>query len=285
MHVPQNIIAVIFDFDDTLTDDSTTKLLVSAGVNPSRFWREQMPELYNQGWDPSLAYLQSMLDLVGKGKPLDRLSNAQLRQFGSTLTFYKGIPQVFDDLHALVRKFEVSRPAIEFYAISGGLEEIVRGSTIAKYFHGIWGCCFAENDGVVRCVQNVISSTEKTKYIFAINKGMHDVCRKEPYKVNEFVDAQERRIPIENMIYIGDGLTDVPCFSVVSSFRGKAFGVFDPTKEESPKKAWEKLIAPKRVVTMNSPHYGPKDDLGALLRAAVTEICLRMDTRMGAVRM
>src|SRR5947207_410390 len=79
------------------------------------------------------------------------------------------------------------------------------------------------------------------------------------------------------MIYIGDGLTDVPCFSLMEQFGGQAFGVFDPLKGESPKKAWEQLVAPKRVSTMNSPRYRKKDDLGALLRAAVESIWFKLD--------
>jgi len=71
----------------------------------------------------------------------------------------------------------------------------------------------------------------------------------------------------------------------MEQFNGKAFGVFDPQKRESPKKAWEQLVAPRRVATMNSPRYGPQDDLGALLRAAVEAICLTMDARTGAAGM
>jgi len=81
------------------------------------------------------------------------------------------------------------------------------------------------------------------------------------------------------VIYVGDGLTDVPCFSLIQKAGGTAFGVFDPQKKGSPKKAWEQLVAPHRVSTMNSPRYGPTDDLGALLRAAVKQICIQMDLR------
>jgi hypothetical protein len=108
------------------------------------------------------------------------------------------------------------------------------------------------------------------------------MIRREPFIVNQKVEHADRRIPIENMIYIGDGLTDVPCFSVMEQFKGQSFGVFNPEREGSPKKAWEQLIAPRRVVTMNSPRYGKKDDLGALLRVAVRQICLRLDTRVRA---
>jgi len=285
MAAPQNIVAVIFDFDDTLTDDSTTKLLEAHGISPGDFWQTRIVDLVRSGWDPTLAYLKLILDEVGQSKRFGSLTNQALRSFGAGLTFYQGIPELFDDLRALVSAHHASRPAVEFYIISGGLEEIIRGSNIASWFSGIWGCRFAEADGAIRHVMNTVSFTEKTKYIYAINKGLIESkdIRDHPYSVNEHVDDSDRRIPFENMIYIGDGLTDVPCFSLLTkTHKGKAFGVFDPLKEGSPKKAWEKLVAPRRVTTMNSPRYGKTDDLGALLRIAVKEICLKMDGRTGA---
>lgn len=279
MSAPQNIVAVIFDFDDTLTDDSTTKLLERYGIDPQDFWGTQMKQLTDAGWDPPLAYLKLILDNVGDGKPFGNLTNKDLRNFGATLDFYQGIPELFTDLENLVKVHEISRPSIEFYIISGGLEEVIKGSKIAHYFRGIWGSRFYEDGGRVRHIMNSLTFTEKTKHIFAINKGVESLIRSEPYVVNRKINQQDRRIPIENMIYLGDGLTDVPCFSLMDLFRGTSFGVFDPKKKGSPKKAWEQLVAPKRVVTINSPHYGESEDLGSLLRAAVTQICLRIDTR------
>src|SRR5262249_48025871 len=153
----------------------------------------------------------------------------------------------------------------------------IKGTKYAGYFKGIWGCRFSEQDGQISHVMNAISYTEKTKYIYAINKGV-DV-RAKPYAVNEAMDPQNRRVPFTNMIYIGDGLTDVPCFSMLLHFGGKGFGVFDPRKADAPKKAWQKLVTPKRVLSMNSPRYGADQDLGALLRAAVSETCLNIEVK------
>jgi len=278
MHAPQNVIAVIFDFDDTLTDESTSKLLEVHGIDTDEFWRKKVDKLIKLGWDPSLAYLKLMLDNVGEGKPLGKLSNNKLAEFGAGLGFYQGIPDLFNDLHALVANHHISRPSIEFYIVSSGLEAVIRGSSIAQYFDGIWGCRFDEQDGCISSIMNAVSFTEKTKFLYAINKGISEL-RLKPYSVNEFVDEGKRRIPFHNMIYIGDGFTDVPCFSLLNRFNGTSFGVFDPRKSDSPKKAWEKLIAPKRVSTMNSPRYGGDDDLGALLRAAVANICVRMEVQ------
>jgi len=278
MKAPQNIIALIFDFDDTLTDDSTSKLLEANNIDVKEFWNDRVKERVTAGWDPTLAYLDLILESVGDGKPLENMSNQRLREFGETLLFYDGIPDLFDDLKTIVGRHTVSRPSIEFYIVSGGLEEIITGSSIANYFSGLWGCRFDEEDGTIAKIKNVISFIEKTKFLFYINKGFHKEARSNQYLVNEYVAEDMRRIPLDNMIYIGDGITDVPCFSLIEKNRGKAFGVFNPERDESPKKAYEKLVAPKRVSTMNSPRYGESDDLGALIRAAVEEICLRLDT-------
>jgi phosphoserine phosphatase len=285
MGAPQNVVAVVFDFDDTLTDDSTTKLLEAHGIDTRDFWQNQMVRLVKAGWDPTLAYLRLILANVGPSAPLGDLTNAGLRAFGAGLKFYPGLPKLFADLQKLATEHHASRPVVEFYIISGGLEEVIRGSKVAAHFTGIWGCRFAEENGRISHVMNTVSFTEKTKYLYAINKGLTESkdIRHRPYSVNEHVEDADRRVPFENMIYIGDGLTDVPCFSLLTkTHRGKAFGVFDPLKEGSPKKAWEKLVAPRRITTMNSPRYGKTDDLGALLRTAVKEICLKMDGRTGA---
>jgi len=279
MSAPQNIIAVVFDFDDTLTDDSTTKLLAHHGIDTEEFWKVKVKSLAEEGWDPTLGYLKLILDNVGAGKALGKLSNSSLRAFGGTLKLYRGLPKLFVDLKKLAQAHTVSNPVVEFYIISGGIEEVIRGSKIAKHVHGIWGCRFAETDGVISHVKNVITFTEKTRFIFEINKGIADPDRKNPYQVNQDVPSSARRIPLSNMIYVGDGLTDVPCFSLIGHSGGEAFGVFDPSRADSPKKAWEQLAAPRRVRSLNAPKYGPTDELGALLRATVQHMCLRLDVR------
>jgi phosphoserine phosphatase len=278
MSAPQNTIAMIFDFDDTLADDSTTQLLQSGGIDAKDFWQNQTKKLVDDGWDPAMAYLTLILDNVGPGKPFEHLSNQDLRSFGGTLKFYPGLPELFARLRDMVQGFKLSNPSIEFYIVSGGLEEIIRGSTIAKHFNGIWGCQFSESEGRLHRVKRAITFTEKTKYLFEINKGL-SITTHGAYDVNKHVAQDNRRVPFDNMIYVGDGLTDVPCFSLLNQYGGTSFGVFDPAKKESPKKGWERLAIPKRVSSLNAPKYGPEDELGALLEAAVNQICGRLDLR------
>ncbi len=275
MSAPQNVVAVIFDFDDTLTDDSTTQLLASRGIDPARFWGVTMKERVDSGWDPALAYLNYIVENVGTDRQFGSLTNQDLKDFGKGLKFYNGLPGLFRDLREIASEHRISNPVVEFYVISGGLEDVIRGSSIAKHLDGIWGCQFHEEGGQIRAVKNVISFTEKTRFIFEINKGLRS--RNKPYAVNEGMDESSRRVPFRHMIYVGDGLTDVPCFSLIQRFGGKAFGVFDPKKVGSPRKAFEKLLTPHRVSSLNAPKYRKTDDLGALLRMAVSSICSEID--------
>jgi phosphoserine phosphatase len=282
MPAPQNTIALIFDFDDTLTDDSTTLLLKQHGVDTEDFWKNKVAKLVDAGWDPAPAYLNLMLDLVGDGKPLGKLSNAGLRKFGQQCNFYPGLPALFTDLKNQVKEHTLSNPSIEFYVISGGLEEVILGSSIAQHLNAVRGCRFAERGGIVAQLMNVVTFTEKTRYLFELNKAQLKPTRANPYEVNKDVPEGNRRIPFSNMIYVGDGLTDVPCFSLLNKAGGRGFGVFDPTKSGAPKKAWEQLAAPQRVKSLNAPKYGQHDELGALLRVAVQGICNALDVRTGS---
>ena len=123
-----------------------------------------MQQRVKMGWDPALAYLTYLVENSGEGRPFGKLSNATLREFGSTLKFYPGLPGLFNDLRAITKEHSLSNPCIEFFVISGGLEDIILGSKIARHLNGIRGCRFEEgaDGGVIHAVKNVISFTEKT---------------------------------------------------------------------------------------------------------------------------
>jgi hypothetical protein len=148
-----------------------TASLAQYGIDTASFWRE-CGEMASAGWDPTLAYTKRLLDHVGPGKPLDKVSNEKLREFGAKLRFYPGIPQLFKELRSIAAEHALTNPAVEFYVISGGLEEVIRGSRIARHFSGICGCRFDEEDGVIRFLQNAVSFTDKTRYVFEINKAV-----------------------------------------------------------------------------------------------------------------
>lgn len=271
------ILAVIFDFDDTLVPDSTTKLLRDHDIDPEKFWTQDAAALVTEGYDPPLAYLKLMLDLVGPGKPLGELNEAALEQFGQSLDvdFYPGLPGLFTELKDLVHAYQDI--AIEFYIISGGLESVIQGSSIVRNNFTAWyGCRLADdpNTKVIAHIRRCITFTEKTRYLFEINKGISkNQSTKNPYLVNKDLSQPDRRIPFKNMVYVGDGLTDIPCFSLLQNLGGVAFGVFQPEKQTSAKRAFLEFLKPKRVVGVHAPRYRPDDELGSLLRAAVSSRC------------
>jgi phosphoserine phosphatase len=276
------VIACVFDFDETLAPDSTTKFLTERGIDAGAFWR-QTREMAEAGWDPTLAWLNLFLDQCGDGRPLGRVSNADLTAFGESLSddIFPGIPELLSDLRDTVSTYRDLR--IEFYVVSGGLRPILEGGPlIREQFTAAYGCELEEHDGVVAKIKRCITFTEKTRYLFEISKGIsQDDADRSPYLVNRKVDPEDRRIPFENMVYVGDGLTDIPCFSLLTKFHGSAFGVFDASQEGKAKRALTEFLHTGRVLGMHSPRYGPNDDLGALLRAQVAQICTRIEVAQG----
>jgi len=276
----QDIIAIIFDFDDTLLPDSTSLFLESHGIDVVRFWKEEAKSLLDDGYDPTLAYLNLILDYTSPGKELVNLKVQDLRAFGASLDdkFFPGVHTLAQDLGNLVR--EVSRDiAVELYIISGGLQDVIEGSDfVKKTFTGVYGCTFGtDEDGILRRIKRAVTFTEKTRYIFEINKGITPAATaNNQYLVNKFVKEEDRRIPFKNMIYLGDGLTDIPCFSLLKKTGGTTFGIFKPSDKASAKRAFLEFLKTDRVVSTHSAKFEGHDDLGALLRTAVTTTASRI---------
>lgn len=206
-------LAFIFDFDETLTADSITQLLRAYNIDTDKFWDEKHRSLIREGWDPTEAYLMLLVkEMKDRGK-LNKLTPQKLRQFGAKLQLFEGVCDMFGEL----RKLVPDDVTAQFFVISGGLLEVIAGTAIAKELDDYWGCTFDDGSALgVPYPKNVISFTEKTKYIFQINKGLiGEEYKNKPYEVNKFMPELARAIPLENMIYVGDGLTDIPCFSIL----------------------------------------------------------------------
>ncbi len=273
-------IALIFDFDDTLMPDSTTELVKEHGIDPEEFWGKTVKELLLEGYEPALAYLNRLLENVGEQKALGLMSNSKLSEFGKSLSgrFYPGVTGIFKELVEISQNV-ASDINLEFYIVSGGLQDLISEiPLVKKHFRSIYGCQFGENpeSGVIHQVKRCVTFTEKTRYLFEINKGISPAQVEEnKYAVNKDVPAARRRVPFKNMIYVGDGLTDIPCFSLVKRLGGMAFGIFNPQEEKSAKRALIEFLSTDRVISMHAPRYRKTDELGALLRAAVSTVAQR----------
>ena len=269
----------MFDFDYTLMPDSISQFLDSRGVSASDFWMQDVRRLEEAGYDFTLAYLNALLSLIGPNRPLGELTNQQLADFGAVLDdkYYPGIPEVFSDLKTIVRRFK--RIDIDFYIISGGLEAMIGGSRIVRdHFRAYYGC-LVDSEGTANYLNKIlrtISFTEKTRYLYEISKGVSkQQSQARPYLVNEPVAHNQLRIPFQNMIYVGDGESDIPCFAIVKHGGGLPFGVQDP------KRARSRQIGRRRVVSRHPPNYGPRRRLGKVLRLAVEMMCWRITIERG----
>lgn len=238
----ENVISVVFDCDGTLCADTTAFLLRRYGQDVTAFW-EDVGSMMKEGWDPTLAFTSKICDLVRRGSLRD-LSNVRLGEIGAEIEFFPGVPEVFQELRDLIqgeKRFRTARVQLEFYVITGGLEELIKGSRLfrpTKCVDDIFGCTFeGEAGGLICRPKSLVTFTEKTKFLFAISKGITgESLRENPYPVNSVVPEEEKRVPFNRMIYVGDGPSDVPCFSVIRKAKppGVVIGVWESRVKKYP---------------------------------------------------
>ena len=184
---------------------------------------------------------------------------------------------MFQDLRSAAAYRDIS---VEFYVISGGLQALGEGSEfVQQFFSGFYGCLLGEDPvtGLVTDIKRCVTFTEKTRFLFEICKGItQDQSASSPFAVNQLVPVETRPIPFRNMIYVGDGLTDIPCFSLVEAGGGVAFGVYKRDEDQSAKQSFQRLLETRRVRSLYSPDYTTGGDLGTMLRAAVESVCIKI---------
>ena len=270
MAAPQNIIAIVYDYDQTLSPTymQDEVLFPRFGINPSEFWKRCKNLVEKDGYESELAYLKVMLDYL----QLDRPSNDDLRALGKDLKFYKGVMDMFEGLDSLLEPdHRAMGVKIEHYIVSSGMKTLIEGSELASYVKRIFGCEFAEDEaGKIAFPKRVISHTGKTQYLFRINKGML-----EPNEdVNDHMPEELRPVPFKNMIYLGDGPTDVPCFTVMKKFGGHAIAVYNPddATRSSFRKAYQLSGPADRIKYIAPADYRAGSHLRLLLEEMIVEI-------------
>lgn len=271
-------IAVVFDFDDTLGRDSMTGLLNEFDIDEQSFWMEEFPSRVKQGYDPTMASLSLLLEQFGPESQRGKLTRSKLEEVGTGLSehLHDGVPGVFEDLHEIVREYD--GVDLQFHVISEGLEPMIRSTEVAESCDEVYGSRVAyDEDGAVTRIKRAISFTDKTRYLFEINKGISsDTAREKPYEVNAKVESTNRAVPFESMIYIGDGITDIPCFSVVQDRGGRVFGIQRDPPSTKQRAILEELDSPQRAINVNEPDYTDRGQLGSLLRLTVEGMCTDM---------
>ena len=278
MATPQNTIAIIYDYDQTLSPTymQDEALFPVFGINPSNFWQRCGELVREQGFDNELAYMKVLLDCL----EMDRPTNARLRELGERLNFYKGLPEMFEEFQSgLLNREQLAHGInVEHYIVSSGLKALIEGSRLAPYIRKIFGCEFAvdERDRIT-FPKRVISHTQKTQFLFRINKGMLEMDE----DVNDHMSPELRPIPFQNMVYVGDGPTDVPCFTVMRKNGGQAIAVYNPDdpSRASFKKCYQLCTHADRVKNIAPSDFRQGSHLRLLLEEMVREMAGRIIQR------
>lgn len=271
-----NRIAIVFDFDDTLAPDTFDELIKRLGLDVKKFRQQRYDPLKAAEWDHVAARFYSLIQESKQRQ--DKITKDYLIQFGQELQPFEGVTEMFDRLHQRVQELN-PKIELEFYMITGGFAEVVRHTCIAPYFTKIWGCEFhyAEN-GEIEFLKRSISHTEKTRYLMHIASGQDQVDGDGRSFAYRDVSEDQLYIPLSQMIYVGDGASDVPCFSVLNNEGGIAIGVY---KGDTAAK-WSEQIEvteSQRVMNLASANYQEESELIRSLTLAVESLCKQISLR------
>lgn len=218
------ILAMCYDFDKTLTPDDMQAqgFIQSVGLDVDQFWKEANQMAMDNDMDSNLAYMYKML-VESEGQLI--VKRDSLMDYGAQVELYAGVASWFKRIDQYGQDHGVS---IEHYIISSGLKEMIEGTQMAKEgaFKKIYASAFYYNaKGVATWPAQAINYTNKTQFLFRIQKGVLDI--NDP-GVNHYIKAEDQRVPFRNIVYIGDSDTDIPCMSLVNANGGHSIGVYDP---------------------------------------------------------
>lgn len=266
-----NRIALAFDFDDTLVPDTFDNLVKSCGFDYQVFRKERVQPLIDNGWEPILARFYSLIE-ESKRRDQDKITNDYLTKFGEELAPFDGVPEMFKRLRQSAKAI-VPDIEVEFYLITCGMVEIARHTCIAPEFTAMWGCEFSYNEeGEIEFVKQLVSHTEKTRYLFQLAKGIDNTNQDGQMFVYRDVSPEELHVPLTQVIYVGDGASDIPCFSLMNEENGVAIGVYKGSTVQE----WNdevKLSASQRVANIAEADYREDSELMRSLTLAVESMC------------
>ena len=257
------VLAICYDFDKTLSPDDMQAqgFIQSLHVDVNEFWQESNTLAKEHDMDNNLAYMY-MMATKSYGKQF--LTKEVLADYGSKVALYNGVSTWFERIRQYGLKQGVQ---IEHYIISSGLKEMIEGTEMAKNgaFKKIYASAFMFDDkGVAVWPAQAINYTNKTQFLFRIQKGVLDI--NDP-GVNDYIRPEEQRVPFRNMIYIGDSDTDIPCMSLVNVNGGHSIGVYDPDSKNKDKVY--KMMQHHRIRYYAPADYTDGSDLDTVVKQII----------------
>ncbi len=273
-----NRLAVVFDFDETLAPDTFALLLKDLDLDVDCFKQEKVKPLTDNGWDKYIARAYCLVEESKRREYEDKITKERLARIGRELKPYPGVPEMFDRLRRCATDL-ISDVKVEFYLITGGFIEMASNTSIASNFKAMWGSQFHYGkDDEIKFIKQQMTNTEKTSYLYYLAKGMDGEKEKDLMYAFDSVDKEQLRIPLTQIIYVGDGASDAPCFAVVNQGGGIGIGLYkgDETEKWSQQ---EKISANQRVANVAPPDYSENSELMQSLTLAVEGICKQIALR------
>lgn len=265
MHT-EPIIAIMYDFDKTLCtrDMQEYDLIPKLNMSAADFWAEANGFGRAQKMDGILAYMYTCIKRCReKGVSLKRESFVES---GKNVELYNGVAQWFDRINAFGKE---QGARIEHYVISSGMKEIIEGTSIADKFTEIFACEFYyDEDGNAAWPKTSVNYTNKTQFVYRINKGVLDVSN--DVDLNRSMPDDSKRVPFTNMIYIGDGLSDVPCMKMMKAYGGQAIAVY----QDDSKAKVEELLIKDRVDFVFPADYSAEGELDKTVKNIIKKIVI-----------
>jgi len=258
------VLAICYDFDKTLSPDDMQAQGYIQSVydgDVQAFWDESNALAKEHDMDTNLAYMYKMVD-EARGRVV--FTKEKLEEYGSKVKLFPGVEDWFERIKAFGEKHNV---IVEHYIISSGLKEMIEGTSIAKSgaFEKIYASSFMfDNRGVAIWPAQAINYTNKTQFLFRIEKGTLDV---NDSGVNDYYEPEKIRVPFRNMVYIGDSDTDIPCMKLVNAYGGHSIGVFN--NDTFDKTKVYKMLHDNRIKFFAPANYTDGSDLDKLVKAII----------------
>ncbi|MBD5086149.1 MAG: haloacid dehalogenase-like hydrolase [Clostridiales bacterium] len=262
------IVAICYDFDKTLSpkDMQEFELIPKLKCRVGTFWKQSNKLAKENGMDRILAYMKIIIDKAqGLGDSVT-IRREDFNELGKTLALFPGVDSWFDRINAIAEELNIN---VEHYIISAGLKEIIQGTVIAKYFTEVYASEFYYNRYGAPCWPGqVVNYTSKTQYLFRISKDCLDLSDED--SINDFIPHQERRIPLQRFIYIGDSETDIPAMKIVKQGGGTSIGVYNPEKCNLDRV--KRLLKQERIDFLMPADYSENSRMEAIVKSVLEKI-------------
>jgi len=261
--------AIIYDFDGTLSPRNIQEydFIPQLKMTSKKFWKEVGAQAKKHGADKILTYMYWMIKKAGEGEEGLSVRKEDFCNYGRNVKLFDGVRPWFKRINDFGRKRGLH---VEHYIVSSGIQEMIKASPIRRSFKKIFASSFIyDNSGVATWPALGINYTTKTQFLFRINKGCLDIT--DDKKINQYVPKEDRPIPFERMIYIGDGDTDIPCMKLVRDQGGHSIAVYRPHVSRARNKALN-LIVEGRVHYVVLADYRPNRKLDKIVKSIITKI-------------